>query len=145
MKKQMVVFGIYFNCLLTVAEMLWHMVPYNTLWNRIRRVKGFQCYDVELIATVPDLRGVELQFIGLDGQARYKVPWSDEFQTTRQVIEHYTPDLLEIYDKAHPDGKWNPVGRNGENGVDAEVERECMGLFNELYQKWMAEDGDFEQ
>lgn len=134
MRKPITVFGIYFCCLLTAAETICKK-RYNTIWNRIHRVERFQSYDIELIVTVPDLRGVRLHFIGLDGQARYKVPWSDEFQTTRQIIEHYTPDLLEIYDMAHPDGEWSPLVGSGKKVVNATVAKQCHQLFCELNRK----------
>ena len=57
------------------------------------------------------LNGIELKFIGLDGQARYKVPWSKELQTMREIIEHERPDLLGLYDSSNPTGKWNPLGK----------------------------------
>lgn len=60
------------------------------------------------VALVVKNDDVELQFIGLDGKARYKVTWSDEPQTARQVIEYYRPDLLSDYDKHNPTGKYEP-------------------------------------
>lgn len=74
----------------------------------ISRLKRLNTYDTEIIVSVYDISGIKLKIIGLDGQARYKVPWYEDYQTTHQVIEHERPDLLSLYDKAHPNGEYNP-------------------------------------
>ena len=59
---------------------------------------------------------VELMFLGLDGKARYKLPWSKDPQTAREVIEHYRPDLLSAYDKYNPTGKYDRYKEDLNNG-----------------------------
>lgn len=71
--------------------------------------QGLNNFDIEIVMSIDDLRGIKLQFVGLDRRARYAVIWSDEYQTTRQVIEYCRPDLLNIYDKTNPSGAWHPV------------------------------------
>lgn len=41
--------------------------------------------------------------------AYYKVPWSNELKTSREVVQHYLPDLLEQYDKVNPSGTYRPM------------------------------------
>ena len=77
-----------------------------------RRFNGNRKEDLEILISVPNLRGVELRFIGLDGRARYKVPWNKELQTAREIIQHERPDLLELYDKSNPAGEYHPFKVN---------------------------------
>lgn len=78
---------------------------YSVILSRLKRLNN---YDTEIVVSVYNLSGIKLKFIGLDGQARYEVPWTEEYQTTREIIAHERPDLLSLYDKAHPKGEWNP-------------------------------------
>lgn len=50
---------------------------------------------------------IQLEFIGLDGKAYYKVPWNKDYVTTEQVIKHYRPDLLDLYNKSNKSGVYN--------------------------------------
>lgn len=86
-----------------------------TVYRRFYRLyKQYQYIDIEILASVRShMDSIKLAFIGLDGQARYKVSWAEDYQTTRQIIQHERPDLLDLYDKVHPDGKWNPYNRDG--------------------------------
>ena len=72
---------------------------YGTLRDRVKR-------GIEVCVALICKEYVELCFIGLDGKARYKLNWSDEPQTARQVIEYYRPDLLSDYDKHNHTGKY---------------------------------------
>ena len=45
-------------------------------------------------------------YIGLDGKARYKLRWSEDPQTAREVVEYYRPDLLDNYDRYNPTGEY---------------------------------------
>lgn len=81
---------------------------------RLTNIENIKQIDIELIASIPRINNIKLEIIGLDGQARYKAPWMKDLQTTRQIIEHERPDLLELYDKAHPKGEWNPYRREGD-------------------------------
>lgn len=83
-----------------------------TLSNRLNIKEKHWLYDIELLVSVKDLRNVRLKFVGLDGQARYKVSWHEDYQTTREIIAYKRPDLLSLYNKTHPDGKWNPYKRS---------------------------------
>lgn len=67
------------------------------------------------VALVVKNDAVELMFIGLDGKARYKLPWSENPQTAREIIEHYRPDLLQAYDKYNPTGKYEPYIQDKED------------------------------
>lgn len=66
---------------------------------------------------------VEFKFLGLDGKARYRLSWSDEPQTARQIIEHYRPDLIQSYDKHNPTGKYEPYRLNKSNKEENTDER----------------------
>lgn len=79
-----------------------------TLINRLNRTSTYRFYDIELIVAIEKLKGIVLMTIGLDGRARYKVPWTKEYQTVREIIQHERKDLLALYDKSHPKGEWNP-------------------------------------
>ena len=70
---------------------------------------------IELLVLLPRLVGIAIQFIGLDGKARYKVYWSEDYQTTREIIQKFRPDLLSLYDESNPTGKWNSLNKNIEN------------------------------
>lgn len=99
-------FGMTFYTISDMQNKL--LISYNILDSRLSDINKNTGIDIELICSLHSIKNIRLGFVGLDGQARYKVPWSEEYQTTRQVIEHKRPDLLTLYDKAHPDGKWNP-------------------------------------
>ena len=52
---------------------------------------------------------ITLEYIGLDGKARYTLNGNkNKYYTARELIEKYRPDLLEIYDKYNPTGKYEP-------------------------------------
>lgn len=92
-------------------------------WNIIYRTTKL-LWDIEIALTVPATANnakINIKFVGLDGQARYKVQWSEDYQTTREVIAHARPDLLELYDKAHPDGKWNPIQKYTKHNKPGDV------------------------
>ena len=58
---------------------------------------------------------MSLIHIGLDGKAYYKVQWSQDLVTARQIVEYYRPDLIKAYDKNNPTGKWNPIIKENQN------------------------------
>ena len=72
--------------------------------------EGFDCEVAVIVPAKQDHAEVMLSFIRLDGKAAYKVSWDTEIQTARQVIEHYRPALLAVFDASNPTEKWNPVG-----------------------------------
>lgn len=76
-------------------------INYTTLLSRAKS-------RIEICVALVCKDNVELKFIGLDGKARYKLYWSENLQTARQIIEHYRPDLLSAYDKHNPTGKYEP-------------------------------------
>ena len=49
---------------------------------------------------------VTCRFLGLDARAYHSVPWNSDLVTTREIVEHYRPDLLAAYDAANPDGEY---------------------------------------
>ena len=51
---------------------------------------------------------IQLAFVSLKDKAYYKVPWSEDPVNTREIIEHYRPDLLDTYDKSNPTGEYRP-------------------------------------
>lgn len=85
-------------------------IKHSKLLGRIsgKNAEKFKHIDSELLVSLNSIVNMQLKFIGLDGQARYKVSWSQEYQTTRKIIDHERPDLLDLYDKVHPKGEWNP-------------------------------------
>ena len=110
MKRRITVFGKEYTSMMAAARDLG--MNYKTMWNRVSRSEGCNIYDIELLATVDSISTVNLQFIGLDGQARYKLPWSQDLQTTREIIGYCRPDLIELYNQANPSGRWNPLVKN---------------------------------
>ena len=83
----------------------------STIRNRLK--KGF---DIEI--TVISNNDMSLIHIGLDGKAYYKVQWSQDLVTARQIVGYYRPDLIEAYDKNNPTGKWNPVLKENQNNQE---------------------------
>lgn len=82
-------------------------------WNVNERTLRYRLSRfIEVEVTLISKDRTTLMYIGLDGKARYKLNWSDEPQTARQVIEHYRPDLLEAYDKYNPTGEYTPYKIN---------------------------------
>lgn len=65
-------------------------------------------HHIEMPVALISRDKTSFMYVGLDGKARYKVTWSKDPQTAREVIEHYRPDLLEAYDKHNPTGKYEP-------------------------------------
>lgn len=88
-------------------------LPPGMLAHRIKDSPKYKNFDLELLALLKNLNDMQIAFIGLDGKARYKVPWNKDLQTTRDIIEHERPEFLSLYDGSHPDGEWNPY-RNKE-------------------------------
>lgn len=85
---------------------------YTTVLNRIR--KGL---EVQISLIVREAK-VDLEYIGLDRRARYKISWSKNPVTARQIIEHCRPDLLSAYDKCNPTGEYKPYRLNKEDNTD---------------------------
>lgn len=56
-----------------------------------------------------------LDFIAPDGRAYYSIPFVFGHFTTREIVEHYRPDLLAAYDATNPTGKYKPFRRHTEN------------------------------
>lgn len=106
------IFGHRYNSVDELA--LQYKIPDSKIRNRFKNTCSNNYMDIEILVTVPNISRYNLKFVGLDRQARYQVPWSKEYQTTRQIIQHERPDLLELYDKAHPKGEWNPYRREGD-------------------------------
>lgn len=72
-----------------------------TIYKRIR--EGF-----DLIIAVTGEQQIQIKFIGLDNKSYYSVPWSNAYVTAREIIQHYRPDLIDLYDKYNPTGEYNP-------------------------------------
>lgn len=66
-----------------------------------------------------------LKFISADLVAYYRVPWSKELKTTREIVEHELPELLERYDKANPNGIYVPMVGTVNPGY-RQLEREML-------------------
>lgn len=111
---EIIIFGERYNDIPSISNRFGLNIQ--TIYNRFsKNYDKYKCIDTELVAALHrKLYNIKLGFVGLDRQARYQVPWSKEYQTTRQIIQHERPDLLELYDKAHPKGEWNPYRREGD-------------------------------
>lgn len=97
--------------------------------HNINRALYTSGWDIEVAFSVysnkQESEKVTLGFIGLDGQAYYRVSWLDKnsaefgsgnIQTAREVIDHFRPDLIQIYDKVNPTGQYHPY-RIGETEI----------------------------
>ena len=85
---------------------------FNSNINTLRsRLKNKMEPEVSLVCT-DDLH---LEFISLNGKAYYRLKWSEDPVSTREIIEYYRPDLLDAYDKSNPTGEYRPYKRGGEN------------------------------
>ena len=98
--------GVAYNSINKISE-AWGVANTTTL----RRIK--QGFDIEVAVISSDT--MSLTHIGLDGKAYYKVKWSQDLVTARQIVEYYRPDLIDAYDKSNPTGKWNPVLKENQN------------------------------
>ena len=97
--------GTEYGSLKELIQKLRINVMQGTIYCRLRIV------GVELeVALILEESNYDLKpiFINLDGVAYYNVPWSLDPVSTRQIIEHYRPDLLEAYDKSNPTGEYRP-------------------------------------
>lgn len=56
-----------------------------------------------------DLAYIRLSYVSANFIAYYKVPWSNELKTSREVVQHYLADLLPLYDKENPSGVYRPM------------------------------------
>ena len=90
-------------------------IPESTLRNRLKNY-----WDIE-VALIVSTGRVTLGFMGLDGQAYYRVSWLDKnsekygsgnIQTAREIVEHYRPDLLDAYDKSNQTGQYHPYKKS---------------------------------
>lgn len=106
---KIVVFGKEYKSIIEVEK--YFNMPEGIITHRLRDSPRYKDFDLEMLVSIKDLKSIQLKFIGLDGQARYKVPWHQDYQTTREIIRYQHPELLSLYDKSHPDGKWNPYRR----------------------------------
>ena len=86
-------------------------IPESTFRNRLEND-----WDIE-VALIVSTDSVTLAFMGLDRKAYYRVSWLDKnsaeygsgnIQTSREIVEHYRPDLLDAYDKSNPTGEYHP-------------------------------------
>lgn len=81
-------------------------LPESTLRRRLAR--GVDT-EIALIAPVNNCR---LAFIGLNNKAYHRAKWCKlDYATSRQIVEHYRPDLLAAYDAANPTGEYSPILR----------------------------------
>jgi len=107
--KKIKAYGNEYPSMRSAAKAL--RMNYKTLWNRLQRSKEIDKFDTEIVVSIPNILDLKLEFISIDNKAWYSVPWSqDLLKNTRDIIEHYRPDLLSLYDKSNPEGIWNPMG-----------------------------------
>lgn len=101
--------GVYCKPIRNLAE-AWH-ISEDLLSDRLKA-------HIEPCVAVLTTDYLELAYIGLDDKARYKLPWSELPVTARQIIEHYRPDLIDLYDKHNPTGKYEPRIINKEDNTN---------------------------
>ena len=78
---------------------------YNIAYNTVsRRLQAGLDKEVAII----NIHNIHLKYIGMDNKAYYNIGSNPEYVTARQIIEQYRPDLLDLYDKYNPKGKYNP-------------------------------------
>ena len=78
---------------------------YNIAYNTVsRRLQAGLDKEVAII----NIHNIHLKYIGMDYKAYYNIGSNPEYVTARQIIEQYRPDLLDLYDKYNPKGKYNP-------------------------------------
>jgi len=103
-------FGTIYKNITEISEKL--NISYQIVRYRIINLNKFGKYDSEILFSIEHIREIKLQFISITNVAWYKVLWSEEFKNTRQVIEHYRPDLLSLYDISNPNGTWNHLEKD---------------------------------
>ena len=102
----------YINITELMNELSIH-IPRDMVYRRLK-TPGVELV-IALLLIDGDRSNFEAQFIGLNKIAYYKVSWSEDPVSTREIIEHYRPDLLEAYDKSNPTGKYSPYKQGGES------------------------------
>ena len=110
-RTEVVVFGMTFDSLNSTSK-------YFKLSPKILNYRLSNPYtELEIAVILPsnDKRSISVKFIGLNNKAYYKVPWSTQLVTTRQIVEYYRPDLLEVYDKYNPTGEYRPYNKGGKS------------------------------
>jgi len=101
------IFGVRYKSLRAAAR------TFNIAPNTFHRYITTYLTDPEAVAIASDYL-VRMAYIGSDGRAYHCVPWSRLYVTTREIVQHYRPDLLPIYDKYHPKGKHSPFLKGGD-------------------------------
>jgi len=101
------IFGNTYNYISDIPSE-YTLVDRNMIYNRIN-YKNTEKYDAEILIILRRLSGIRLEFISIDNKAWYKVPWSEELQSTRDIIKYHRSDLLRLYDQSNPNGEWNPL------------------------------------
>ena len=82
-------------------------LPESTLRNRLFH-GSFVEPEAALVCTAP----IRVRFIGINGKAYHSVQRLNcKYATSRQIVEHYRPDLLAAYDAANPAGEYSPILR----------------------------------
>lgn len=52
------------------------------------------------------IKSLHIEYIGIDNKAYYKIYKQNNLMTTREILSHYRPELLEAYDKYNPTGEY---------------------------------------
>ena len=105
------------------AEQLLNEVPGIVRNGRIR--EGYEYLHLLANAKLNRCNYIRTAFISADLVAYYKVPWSKELKTTREIVEHKLPELLDQYDKANPKGTYQPMVGTVNPGY-RQLERELL-------------------
>ena len=81
-----------------------YKLPVDVLTERLLK----QHWDTILALIVPADSDATIAYIGLDGKARYTCTGFSGFVTARDLIAHYRPEKLPLYDLLYNTGKYTP-------------------------------------
>lgn len=109
--KDLEAFGFKFKSIRElIRELNIDNIDVTTLQLRLQQ----ECIEIEAVSVIGGTNkhySYKPRFIGLNNKAYYDMPWSDKPVTTRQVVEHFRPDLLDTYDMCNPTGEYRPYKR----------------------------------
>ena len=91
-------------------------LPFEVLYARLHL--GWDIYLALVLPAEISDKSIKLEFVNLSQVAYYKVPWSDEYVNTREIIEHYVPQELPLYDLIYDTGEYTPYSALEGDGFD---------------------------
>jgi len=81
-------------------------LPFEVLCARLRL--GWDIYLALVLPAEISEKSIKFAFVSLRGNAYYKVSWSKDPVSACEIIEHYVPQELPLYDLIFDTGEYTP-------------------------------------